>query len=240
MVAACTQTRESVPWARSGWEAQSPRRSPHQEGVTETSVSVEMGASKTVPPASTREETSSLQSKTDPRISDRCQRGKRDVNPVCMCNRFVQKGREVRPQQNATVLMKGPGGFFELPFEAVFGGPARNESRNYWIKREGAEPVIVPDIERFGEKDKTTGVQNWERRACRDRVGRPAAPNTSGKKNTDSSRSSHNQRRSINSPALGNDRAPVLRLPAAGPGTRNEFAERSDSQSDGEELRLFP
>jgi hypothetical protein len=34
---------------------------PHQEGVTETSVSVEMGASKTVPPASTREETSSLQ-----------------------------------------------------------------------------------------------------------------------------------------------------------------------------------
>ncbi len=58
--------------------------------------------------------------------------------------------------------MKGPGGFFELPFEAVFGGPVRNESRNYWIKREGAEAVIVPDIERFGEKDKTTGVQNWE------------------------------------------------------------------------------
>lgn len=79
-----------------------------------------------------------------------------------MCNRFVQKGREVRPQQTATVLMKGPGGFFELPFEAVFGGPARNESRNYWIKREGAEPVIVPDIERFGEKDKATGQQNWE------------------------------------------------------------------------------
>ena len=41
--------------------AQSPRRQPHQEGVTETSVSVEMGASKTVPPASTREEPSSLQ-----------------------------------------------------------------------------------------------------------------------------------------------------------------------------------
>ena len=47
--------------ARSRWEAQSPRRKPHQEGVTETSVSVEMGASKTVPRASTREETSSLQ-----------------------------------------------------------------------------------------------------------------------------------------------------------------------------------
>ena len=44
------------------------------------------------------------------------------------------------------VLMRGPGGEFEIPFEeAVFGGPARNESRNYWIRREGAEPVIVPD-----------------------------------------------------------------------------------------------
>ena len=61
MVAACTQTRESVPWARSGWEAQSPAAQPHQEGVTETWVSVEMGASKTVPPGSTREETYSLQ-----------------------------------------------------------------------------------------------------------------------------------------------------------------------------------
>ena len=41
--------------------AQAPAAQPHQEGVTETWVSVEMGASKTVPPASTREETSSLQ-----------------------------------------------------------------------------------------------------------------------------------------------------------------------------------
>ena len=39
---------------------------PHQEGVTETSVSVEMGASKTVPPASTREETSSLKDPLTP------------------------------------------------------------------------------------------------------------------------------------------------------------------------------
>ena len=61
------------------------------------------------------------------------------------------------------VLMRGPRGEFEIPFEeAVFGGPARNESRNYWIRREGAEPVIVPDVERFGEKDKSTGTQNWE------------------------------------------------------------------------------
>ena len=80
-----------------------------------------------------------------------------------MCNRFVQKGHEVRPGQRATVLMRGPGGEFELPFdEAIFGGPARRESRNYWIKREGAEPVLIPEIERFGEKDQTSGRQNWE------------------------------------------------------------------------------
>ena len=80
-----------------------------------------------------------------------------------MCNRFVQNGREVKPGQKAMVLMRGPGGDFELPFEeAIFGGPARSESRSYWIKREGAEPVMVPGIERFGEKDKTTGQQSWE------------------------------------------------------------------------------
>ncbi len=79
-----------------------------------------------------------------------------------MCNRFVQKGREVRPQQSATVLLKGPGGYFELPFDAIFGGPARSESRNYWIRKEGAERVLVPDVSRFGEKDQTTGQQNWE------------------------------------------------------------------------------
>ena len=44
--------------ARQPDNAQSPTAQPRQEGVTETSVSVEMGASKTVPPASTREETS--------------------------------------------------------------------------------------------------------------------------------------------------------------------------------------
>jgi len=95
-----------------------------------------------------------------------------------MCNRYVQSGKEVRPGQRTMVLMRGPGGEFELPFEeAVFGGPARCEiraertgaqrrsrkakrlpqaarrvsaealiNRNCWIKRERAEPVIVPDI----------------------------------------------------------------------------------------------
>lgn len=79
-----------------------------------------------------------------------------------MCNRYVQKGREVRPGQKTTVIMRGPGGYFEMPFDdAVFGGPARTESRNYWIRREGAEEVIVPGIEQFGEKDKRTGRQAW-------------------------------------------------------------------------------
>lgn len=88
-------------------------------------------------------------------------RGWRTV--VVMCNRYVQTGKEIRPGQGTIVLMRGPGGTYELPFtEAIFGGPARMESRNYWIKREGAEPVIVPGISRFGEKDKTTGTQNWE------------------------------------------------------------------------------
>jgi hypothetical protein len=80
-----------------------------------------------------------------------------------MCNRFVQKGREIRPGQSAMVLMRGPGGEFEIPFEdAIFGGPARSESRNYWLRREKAEPVLVPHIERFGEKNQTTGEQTWE------------------------------------------------------------------------------
>lgn len=80
-----------------------------------------------------------------------------------MCNRIVQSGKIVKPGERARVLMKGPGAVFELPFEdAVFGGPAKSESRSYWISREGAEPVLVPDIERFGEKNKTTGEQGWE------------------------------------------------------------------------------
>src|SRR5438093_109429 len=94
---------------------------------------------------------------------DPCRRDSfRQLAPA-MCNRFVQTGRVIKPGERAMVLMRGPGGEFELPFDAaVFGGPARSESRGYWIKREGAEPVIVPDIERFGEKDKATGRQNWE------------------------------------------------------------------------------
>src|SRR5882724_3026216 len=80
-----------------------------------------------------------------------------------MCNRVVQKDVPIKPGGRVTVLMRGPQGEYELPFtEAIFGGPARNESRNYWIKRERAEEVIVPEVTRFGEKNKMTGEQGWE------------------------------------------------------------------------------
>ncbi len=39
--------------------------------------------------------------------------------------------------------------------------PARSESRGYWLRREHAEPAIIPNVTGFGEKDKATGQQNW-------------------------------------------------------------------------------
>ena len=80
-----------------------------------------------------------------------------------MCNRVVQNNVIVKPGGRLTVLMRGPGGEFELPFtEAIFGGPAKSESRSYWIKRESAEDVIIPGVTRYGEKNQTTGEQGWE------------------------------------------------------------------------------
>ena len=80
-----------------------------------------------------------------------------------MCNRFVQKGRgEVRPGQPARVLLKGPGAAFEIEAEGVFSGCARVEKTGYWIRSLGAEPVIVPEVERFGEKHQITGQQTYE------------------------------------------------------------------------------
>lgn len=83
--------------------------------------------------------------------------------PQHMCNRVVQKGKVIKPGERVVVLLKGPGAEFSLPFEGgVFAGPARSESRNYWIKSEGAVEVLVPDVSRFGEKNKATGEQGWE------------------------------------------------------------------------------
>lgn len=156
-----------------------------------------------------------------------------------MCNRYVQKGREVRPGQRTTVLMRGPGGLFEMPFdEAIFGGPARSESRSYWIKREGAEPVLVPDIERFGEKDKSNGRQNWET------LAEPAAmeglllPQPAGKdyrllKVLTQAASAAQIRR------LGNDRVPVFSTPThPAPAPPDDSDQPIESATSNDQLQL--
>jgi hypothetical protein len=87
----------------------------------------------------------------------------RPCEDPAMCNRIVQDGVEVKPGQKAKVLLKGPGGEFQLEFgDAVFAGAAKSESRGYWISREQAEPVVIPRVSRYGEKNKETGAQSWE------------------------------------------------------------------------------
>lgn len=128
-----------------------------------------------------------------------------------MCNRVVQNDIEIKPGGRATVLLKGPGGEFELPFtDAVFGGPAKRESRNYWIKREGAEDVIVPNVTRFGEKNQTTGAQGWEQLPLGSALEGLLLPRPPGK--------DYRLLKIVTQPAtadqiarLGNDRAPVVR-----------------------------
>lgn len=110
--------------------------------------------------------------------------------------------------------MRGPNGDFELPFtEAIFGGPARQESRNYWIKREGAEEVLVPEVSKFGEKNKATGEQNWEELPPDSALEGLLLPKPPGK--------DYRLLKIVTQPAtadqqtrLGNDRAPVVRHPS--------------------------
>ena len=127
-----------------------------------------------------------------------------------MCNRFVQNSVEVKPGGRTAVLMRGPGGEFELPFtEAVFGGPAKRESRGYWKSREGAEDVIVPDVTKFGEKNKTTGEQGYEDVPPGSSLEGLLLPQPPGK--------NYRLLKIVTQPAttdqmarLGNDRAPVV------------------------------
>ena len=128
-----------------------------------------------------------------------------------MCNRVVQKNLPVKPGERVTVLMRGPQGEFELPFtEAIFGGPAKTESRNYWIKREGAVDVIVPEVTRFGEKNQATGEQGWEDLPPGSALEGLLLPQPPGK--------DYRLLKVVTQPAtpdqiarLGNDRAPVVR-----------------------------
>ena len=134
-----------------------------------------------------------------------------------MCNRVVQNEVEVKPGGQLIVLMRGPAGEYELPFtEAIFGGPAKKESRNYWIKREGAEDVIVPGVSRFGEKNKATAEQEWEDVKPGSSLEGLLLPQPPGK--------AYRLLKVVTQPAtpdqiarLGNDRAPVVRPPAKPP-----------------------
>ena len=135
-----------------------------------------------------------------------------------MCNRIVQDGRVIKPGERVMVLLRGPAGEFEVPYEeAVFGGPARSESRNYWLRREHAEPAIIPKVTGFGEKDKTTGQQNWEQLSAPAALEALLLPQPPGK--------AYRLLKVLTQSAtpeqlakLGNDRAPVMRR-AETPGT---------------------
>lgn len=129
-----------------------------------------------------------------------------------MCNRVVQKGRLIKPGEELTVLLKGPNGFFELPFDAVFGGPARSEKLKYWQNVEGGELVVVPGVDRFGEKNKATGEQNWEDLPPASALEGVLLPQPAGKDYrllkvlTQEATADQLAR-------LGNDRAPLVRKP---------------------------
>ena len=128
-----------------------------------------------------------------------------------MCNRVVQKGKVIKPGERVTVLLKGPGAKFELSFDdAVFAGPAKKESRGYWTRREGAEEVIVPEVSRFGERNKSTDEQGWEDLPTGSALEGLLLPQPPGKE--------YRLLKIVTQPAtpeqfarLGNDRAPVVR-----------------------------
>jgi hypothetical protein len=130
-----------------------------------------------------------------------------------MCNRVVQNGVEIKPGGRATVLMRGPQGEYELPFtEAIFGGPAKRESRGYWKSREGAEDVIVPDVPMLVYKKNTTGEQGYEDVPSGSSLEGLLLPQPPGK--------SYRLLKIVTQPAtpdqigrLGNDRAPVVLPP---------------------------
>jgi hypothetical protein len=76
-----------------------------------------------------------------------------------MCNAIVQDNVTIKPGQKAKVLMKGPGGYFEIEYTgAVLAGCATEEKLPWW-KTQGEE-VLIP-AEGFGEKNKIRGGQGF-------------------------------------------------------------------------------
>jgi hypothetical protein len=133
-----------------------------------------------------------------------------------MCNRVVQNEVIVSPKGKLTVLMRGPQGEYELPFnEATFGGPARVESKTYWLKQECAEEVRIPNVSRYGERNKTTGAQGWQDVPPGSSLDGLLLPVTTGKNGE-----TYRLVKVLTQPAtpeqaarLGNDRAPIVRGP---------------------------
>jgi hypothetical protein len=120
--------------------------------------------------------------------------------------------------------LKRPGGeFLEPYYGAVFAGPAKKESRGYWIGREGAVDVIVPEVSRFGEKNKATEEQGWEDLPPGSTLEGLLLPQPPGK--------DYRLLKIVTQPAtpeqfarLGNDRAPIVRLSVEG-GNKRRAAE---------------
>ena len=79
-----------------------------------------------------------------------------------MCNRFVQKGRMVKPPGKAIVFLRGPGGVMPvnldrkghplLPIEGLYTGAAQSESvKQKWIRAQHAVEVLIPHVTSFGD-----------------------------------------------------------------------------------------
>jgi|GEM_PF-2389516 hypothetical protein len=74
-----------------------------------------------------------------------------------MCNAIIQESVTIKPGQKAKVLLKGPGGYFEIEYTgAVLAGCATEEKLNWW-KTKGEE-VLIPAMG-YGEKNKFNGNQ---------------------------------------------------------------------------------
>ena len=149
-----------------------------------------------------------------------------------MCNRFVQFGKVIKPGEPAMVLMNGPGGDYEAPVESIFGGPARKESRIYWLNSLRASEVVIPGVSRFGEQHEITHQQTWEELPPGSALRGFLLPAPPGK--------SYRLLKVITQPAtpdqidrLGNDRAPVVQSfhcpPALEREIRTAFPQPPDS-----------
>jgi hypothetical protein len=75
-----------------------------------------------------------------------------------MCQRIVQKQREISVGETIVVLLKGPASEFEVPCaRAVFQGSLGRESAKWLIDDGRAEEVIVPYVSGFHVRSEKSG-----------------------------------------------------------------------------------